>query len=182
MTKGIYKLFTDLSDKVYIGSSVNIEHRFNVHRSLLRSEMHPSKTLQEEINLAGLDALKVRLIEEVGEGQEILDREWYWINHFDSIKNGHNSATVWYKEGEFKSRTNGKEPISVKPIHITEGDYYTVQDVAKARGVSRQTVQNWIAQGWLATIQVNRNLHLVPAEEAELFIPPKQGPKGLKGK
>lgn len=67
--------------------------------------------------------------------------------------------------------------MNIEPTLIPLGYYYTVQQAAQVRRVARQTVQNWIAQGWLATIQVEGLGHLISAELVKTFVPPKQGPK-----
>lgn len=67
--------------------------------------------------------------------------------------------------------------MNTESTFIPQGHYSTVQQVAHSRGVSRQTVQNWIGQGWITSIQIPGLGHLIPAEAIKDFIPPKQGPK-----
>lgn len=70
----------------------------------------------------------------------------------------------------------------IDPTFIPQDHYYTVQQTAQIRRVARQTVQNWIAQGWLQTIQVEGLGHLISAELVKSFVPPRQGPKPVGAK
>lgn len=63
MTCGIYIILNTVNDKVYIGSSVSIEHRFNVHKSLLRRCAHSNVRLQNAWNKHGESAFLFEIIE-----------------------------------------------------------------------------------------------------------------------
>ena len=62
-------------------------------------------------------------------------------------------------------------------IHIPEGHYLTKAQIAKARGVIQQTVQQWIDKGWLPSIQIPGLGHIVNLRDLENFTPLKPGPR-----
>lgn len=53
---GIYYIKNKLDDKIYIGSSVNIEHRLNKHKSDLIASRHDNRHMQFAWNKYGADA------------------------------------------------------------------------------------------------------------------------------
>lgn len=50
MTCGVYKITNNTSGKYYIGSSVNIQNRWNSHKSDLRKQKHGNDKLQKSFN------------------------------------------------------------------------------------------------------------------------------------
>lgn len=83
--KGIY--FIEINDKKYIGQSTNIENRLSEHLNALRKNKHHSWKLQKAFNEFGEDKLISGILEETN---NLNDRELYWSNFFDSVKNGYN--------------------------------------------------------------------------------------------
>lgn len=88
---GIYKITNPLTKKSYIGSSNNIGIRFTKHKSDLRLGKHHSSKLQNSYNKHG-DIFIYDIIEEC-KVEVLLDREQYYIDLFDSYKNGYNSSS-----------------------------------------------------------------------------------------
>lgn len=75
--KGVYKIENLINNKIYIGSSENVERRFTDHKYLLRKNIHHSVLLQRSWNKYGEDIFKFEAIEEC---ENILEREQYWMN------------------------------------------------------------------------------------------------------
>lgn len=87
MTTGIYALYWQEQDLVYIGQSQNIENRYKEHLYKMSKGTHTNYKVQNSYNLYGeprLIILEECLLEECNK-QEIL-----WTNEFDSINNGLN--------------------------------------------------------------------------------------------
>ena len=93
---GIYKIENKENNKVYIGSSKNIENRWKQHKSLLRCGKHHSQHLQYAWNRYGEDGFIFEIIEENISQEELFKREQYWMDKFQSYnpKNGYNISTV----------------------------------------------------------------------------------------
>lgn len=92
---GIYKITNLTNNKVYIGSTKNIEHRFHEHLSKLKGGYHINKHLQAAFDKYGESNFKFELLREASEG--ILRRaEQFYINKYQSInpKYGYNKAIV----------------------------------------------------------------------------------------
>lgn len=62
MTIGIYKITNTISNKFYIGSSINISNRFSSHRTSLRKNSHCNHYLQNAWNKNGEEAFKFEIL------------------------------------------------------------------------------------------------------------------------
>lgn len=93
--KGIYKLWFEGSDRVYIGSAKNIESRVRTHVSDLLSKVHPNTYLTSAFNKYGLFNMRWEILEilEGATPKQILLRENYYIGKYKSNINGYNKAT-----------------------------------------------------------------------------------------
>ena len=88
MTCGIYALYWEDQDKIYIGQSQNLHTRSNAHFSLLKRNRHTNSKLQQTYNKYGMPSYLI--LEEVQDLDNITNREVYWVNEFDAIKQGLN--------------------------------------------------------------------------------------------
>lgn len=81
--QGVYKITNLLTNKVYIGSSLDIEDRFKYHRCHLINNSHDSSRLQKAFNEEcnrDLNNLSFDVIEEVmGDLSHLRSREDFWI-------------------------------------------------------------------------------------------------------
>lgn len=93
MSCGIYKIINTVTNKVYVGSSKDIEKRIKTHFSMLKKKNHHSVPLQNSYNLHGLKSFTFEIIEECLE-QELFIREQVWIDSLDSYKNGYNASAL----------------------------------------------------------------------------------------
>lgn len=89
---GIYKIVNLITEKVYVGSAVDIDKRWYNHKSLLNRGLHSNK-LQRTHDKYGLDSFTFEVIEECAK-EVLIEREQYWIDHFDSYNNGYNSRPI----------------------------------------------------------------------------------------
>jgi len=81
---GIYKITNLVTNKVYIGSAINIDSRIKAHISKLKGNLHINKHLQSSYNKYGENNFKFELIREVS--NNILRRaEQFYINKYQSI-------------------------------------------------------------------------------------------------
>lgn len=87
MTIGIYALYWEEQDLIYIGQSQNIESRFKEHLYKLEKQNHTNYKVQDTYNKYGNP--KLVLIEKC-DILELNNLEIYWTNEFDSINNGLN--------------------------------------------------------------------------------------------
>jgi group I intron endonuclease len=81
---GIYAIRNKESGKVYVGSAVSVNRRWNLHRHRLTRQKHHSRHLQAAWNLYGSDAFEFIILEEVIDKSKLIEREQYWMNFYKS--------------------------------------------------------------------------------------------------
>ena len=90
MSVGIYKYENKLNGKIYIGLSRNIERRYAQHiYDATRLKKNKSTGIDYAINKYGIENFNFEIIELCDESQ-LNEKERYWINHYNSYKDGYN--------------------------------------------------------------------------------------------
>lgn len=130
MTKaGIYGIRNAATGKIYVGSAVLMSRRLKTHEALLRAGRHHSGKLQDSWNLHGADAFEFFVIEAVDDIRELLAREQYWIDHFDSFRRGYNARPIANSQLGTKMSKEHKAKISA----ALKGRPKSVEHAAKIR-------------------------------------------------
>ena len=62
-------------------------------------------------------------------------------------------------------------PARPKPLHIPEGSYYTLTQVAELHQVYPQTVLYWVTHGWLPAIRLAGLGYIVADQDALAYVP-----------
>jgi len=92
MKSGIYKITNTVNGKFYVGSSKNIEERWESHKRYLRGKYHVNPKLQHAWDFYGEEKFQFDIIEEVNNDEKLLlEREQY---HLDLWKPYH--RTIGY--------------------------------------------------------------------------------------
>ena len=88
---GIYKIKNIVNGKIYIGQSVNIDKRFQQHRSNYKNPNSKQYEcpLYEDMRKYGIENFDFEAIEECAE-EELDEKEIYYIKYFQSLENGYN--------------------------------------------------------------------------------------------
>lgn len=81
---GIYQITCSVSNKIYIGSSVNVKKRWRDHRSALRKKSHVNPHLQSAWCKYGEESFVFELVEEVSKNDHLLEREQWWLDRTKS--------------------------------------------------------------------------------------------------
>lgn len=87
---GIYAILNQANFKIYIGSSLRLNHRWTEHRCELEENEHGNRYLQRAFN-SDPNAFVLELIEELPRGvsrEQLLAREQFWMDFYRS----HNPA------------------------------------------------------------------------------------------
>lgn len=110
MSCGIYKIVNTINDKIYVGSSIELDVRLNNHKYMLNSNSHYNTYLQNSVNKYGMDNFNFVIIEECDE-KDLISRENHYISLYQSndLTFGYNLATV----NEFR-RNNYNDEVKVK--------------------------------------------------------------------
>jgi group I intron endonuclease len=78
--QGIYAIRNTASWRVYVGSSENIQRRWNSHLFQLRRGTHHSITLQRSWTKHGEMAFRFEILEVVADALSLIAREQHWID------------------------------------------------------------------------------------------------------
>lgn len=127
----IYKITNSINGKIYIGkTSQTIEERFKEHCRDSKRRQREHRPLYFAMNKYGIENFSVEEVEQC-EDSEAEEREIYWIDAYDSYRNGYN-ATIGgdgkpcidrdlviktYKEEQNQTKTAEKLGISMKSVH-----------------------------------------------------------------
>ncbi len=87
---GVYSITNTINNKKYIGKSDNIYVRWDEHRKELNKGVHHNKHLQRAWNKYGENNFIFEIIEKCKNDELAYQREQYWVNYYDSFKNGYN--------------------------------------------------------------------------------------------
>jgi group I intron endonuclease len=83
MKSGIYKITNSVNGKFYIGSSADIDYRWNDHKQYLNGGYHINPKLQNAWNFYGGDKFTFEIVEETSsEKSVLLDREQHYLDLF----------------------------------------------------------------------------------------------------
>lgn len=128
MEKYIYKITNLKNNKVYIGQTKNYNRRISSHKSMLKSNNHTNKNLQEDYNKYGLESFEFSYIQIVNENIA-LDIETYWINYYGGIEseNTYNMTDIFtsnYQVKIFISNSN-KGNIKTQRMKNIESKFKT---------------------------------------------------------
>jgi group I intron endonuclease len=93
---GIYAIIHNASGRIYVGSALNIEDRWRVHRGRFKYQKHENKYLQHAWDKYGEEAFTWTIIEVVTDTTKLLNKEQKWINKYKSYnrRRGFNIARV----------------------------------------------------------------------------------------
>lgn len=91
-TAGIYEIVNTSRGKIYIGSAIDLQKRLHGHIEALRADQHPNQKLQRAWTKYGEAAFEVRVLEHVADVAILLEREQFWLDVTQSVKNGYNIA------------------------------------------------------------------------------------------
>ena len=91
---GVYCIRNRSDGKLYVGSTVSFEKRWAAHKRRLRAGRHINKHLQAAWDKYGGAAFSFEVLEIVGDGNLLLEREQYWIDQHmaSSRERGYNHA------------------------------------------------------------------------------------------
>jgi group I intron endonuclease len=88
---GVYKIYTKFSEQCYVGSTTrSFVHRWQQHLTDLKNNKHVNSALQNIVKKYGLCSLIFEIIEIINDKNDVIQREQYWIDLYDSFMNGYN--------------------------------------------------------------------------------------------
>ncbi len=105
---GIYKITQVSTGKMYVGSSVDIEKRIKAHFSMLRKGSHFNPNIQQAFNSSQESDFVWDVLENCNIG-DMIQRENFWISHFNATDKGFNLARISTNTGGVISKEKKKK-------------------------------------------------------------------------
>ena len=148
---GIYIIKNKINNKVYIGQSVDIMCRWYAHKNSAKGKSQDSYTkIHTAMNKLGIDNFYIEILEEC-EYSKLDEREIYWIDFFNSYKNGYNMTLG---RDSNRGESNGRHLLveeQVIEIRLAYGNKIPFREVYnKYKGViSKRGLQKvWHFETW----------------------------------
>lgn len=139
----IYKIQNLINNHVYIGQTVkSYEKRFQQHKNNYDKPYFSQLTLYKAFKKYGLENFSFEPIEEI-ENEKLDEREKYWIDYYDSYKNGYNMTLGGRLVELYKWDLNeiinlyNETKSARKVAEIIGCDHSTIDNLLNANNVSR---------------------------------------------
>lgn len=134
----IYLVTNIINGKQYVGKTYSTpEQRFKEHvKDSYKNKQRYMSAFHKAIKVYGPDSFKVTTLETC-DISCINDREMYWINYYNTYKNGYNSTLGG--EGTIIYEMPSKEEL-IEAIKISKNP----EDLRKRFGVYLYTLNNWL--------------------------------------
>ena len=148
---GLYIIKNKINNKVYIGQSVDIMCRWYAHKNSAKGKSQDSYTkIHTVMNELGIDNFYIEILEEC-EYSKLDEREIYWIDFFNSYKNGYNMTLGGDSN---RGESNGRHLLTeeqVIEIRLAYGNKIPFREVYnKYKGIiSKRGLQKvWHFETW----------------------------------
>lgn len=117
--QGIYAIINKNNNKKYIGSSIDIDYRWEQHINMLNGLYHPNSHLQNAWNKYGEEKFTFNVVEIVSDLDCILAREQFWIDIYWNMKKCYNGRKSAANNSGMMLSEESKRKISnsVKALH-----------------------------------------------------------------
>lgn len=150
MKSCVYQILNTVTDKFYIGHSIDYDVRWWEHERKLKTNKHDNPYLQAAWNKYGKDAFEFILIELVPEN-EMLSREQYWIDKLGACDNqlGYNinpnalrppSSKGKKRSAEARARISSATLGVPKTPHIRKA---RTKEHCENLAIARRNVERW---------------------------------------
>ena len=130
---GIYKITNQITNKVYIGQSIDIQQRWKQHKHQAKNNRKNNK-LYWAMRKYGIENFLFQTIEQCEFSQQQLDnRQRYWIEYYNSYENGYNST----RGGQIKGSWTIYNPDDIRKLW-DQG--YSTSEIQEQLGCSKKTI------------------------------------------
>jgi group I intron endonuclease len=143
MKSGIYQILNKVNGKSYVGSAVDIEKRWIVHRSNFNNNKREHPYLHNAWDKYGEEAFQFNVLEYVQNPQWLIEIEQYWIDFLETANPlfGYNACPIAGNNMGLKLREETKIKIGMahKGKIVSEETRKKLSDANKGRN-------NWLGK------------------------------------
>lgn len=139
----IYIIENDITDKVYIGQTkTTIERRFKQHLQTSKLDISSDSKFYTAIKNIGEEHFIVRELEEC-EDDRLNEREIYYINKYDSFRNGYNSNKGGSRTTEYKYKEINGFKITKDELQTFINSGKSLSEIGRIVGISGNMVKRY---------------------------------------
>jgi group I intron endonuclease len=120
MKSGIYMIKCNKNKKIYIGNSKNIQKRMKHHMNALIRGGHDNSYIQNAFKKYGEKCFEFKILE-LCEPEKLIDREYFWIDHYDSSNSKKGFNIIYDKVLEENIKKNRNNHGLLKHYLTNEG-------------------------------------------------------------
>lgn len=133
---GIYKIQSKIKpERIYIGSAIDITHRWRIHFKDLTESRHHSAKLQYHVNKYGIDDLQFSILEPCFP-EWLVNREQFYLN---KLKPYFNICKIAGSNLGVKQSEKAKENMRKAKSNTSEETRRKMREAAKGRVCSKET-------------------------------------------
>lgn len=143
MKNVIYKISNKINDRIYIGSSIKFNTRYNQHKHHLIKGTHHNPPLQNHVNKYGFKSLVFEVIDKCNQ-QDLIKLEQYYIDklnpYFNVRKKADSMLGTKRTDDQIKymiSQRNKKSPYK-KGFKVSEETRKKIGDAHRGKTISKK--------------------------------------------
>lgn len=140
MDNYIYRVVNKVDGKSYVGSSIDVEQRFGSHIRESRMERSKNRKLYKAIREHGENNFYIEVLEKTNDPC----RERYWINYYDTFKNGYNHTKDGQGNKDVSKMNYNQITITKDMIEIMIESYKkrpNIRVASKASGIPEKKIR-----------------------------------------
>ena len=157
----VYQILNRINGKRYVGSTVNLRHRWGNHRSALRRNNHYNAHLQAAWNLYGGKAFAFAVLEYVIDLERLIEREQHYmdalcpeyniapvagsalgVKHTEETKQKMSAASTgrWHSEETKQKMSEAHRGERSSSAKLTEQDVREIRVLLQGSGLTRREI------------------------------------------
>ena len=142
---GIYKITNKIDGKVYIGQATNLLKRLSEHKR------KRTLTIDDYINFLGVENFDFSILEECSE-KELNEKEQFYIQQYNSQKNGYNIQKGGYNnssgEGNGRARLTEQDVIIIRKAYNDHKKQKEIYEQFKDKTTWSNFQNIWQGNSW----------------------------------
>lgn len=180
---GVYQIKNKINNKLYIGSSHNLEKRKYEHFKMLKENKHHSPKLQNAFNKYGeenfvfeiIKLINIKNLKSIEKRNILLNEEQFWIDKLQTVKYGYNTCPIAgsrlgtrLTEEQRKNLSEKQKGVKRKPF--TKTHIENMKKGQTGKKLSEKT-KNKIRQAFSKKVlRIEDNKIFPSATEASLYV------------
>lgn len=136
----IYYIKNKLNGKMYIGQTIHTL-KYRMYRHVQKVKQNNPCKLYQAIRKYGWENFEINVLCECSSKDELDEKETYYINYYDTYKNGYNMTLGGDSNLMFVEEYRKKHDDKMKTIEVRNKISLSMQKLKQTKGFSKETKQ-----------------------------------------